>query len=115
VPIALGLAAIYGQSIYEIYSGRGEGYCDSLTGLIFFLLCGRIFQQKTHDRLAFDRDYKGFFPLAVVRKTATGEETVAISRLGVGDRLVLRNNELLPADAKLLEGEARIDYSFVTG
>ena len=67
VPIALGLAAIYGQSVFEVATGRGEGYCDSLTGLIFFLLCGRLFQRKTFDRLAFDRDYKGFFPLAVLR------------------------------------------------
>ncbi len=34
-----------------------------LCGLIFFLLCGRLFQKKTHERLTFDRDYKGFFPL----------------------------------------------------
>src|SRR5678815_2082362 len=30
-------------------------------------------------------------------------------------RLVLRNGELIPADARLLQGEACIDYSFVTG
>jgi len=115
VPIALGLAAIYGQSLFEVLAHRGPGYCDSLTGLIFFLLCGRLFQQKTHDRLTFDRDYKGFFPLAVIRKTAAGEESVAISRLQTGDRLILRHGELLPADARLTEGEACIDYSFVTG
>jgi hypothetical protein len=34
-------------------------------GLVFVLLCGRIFQQKTHDRLAFARDCKSFFPLSV--------------------------------------------------
>ena len=50
-------------------SGRGEGYLDSLAGLVFFLLCGRVFQQKTYDRLAFDRDYKCFFPLSVTRVT----------------------------------------------
>jgi len=115
VPIALGLAAIYAQSIYEVASGRGEGYCDSLTGLIFFLLCGRLFQRKTFDTLAFDRDYKGFFPLAVVRKTPAGEEPVAISQLAVGDRLLIRHGELVPADARLIMGEARVDYSFVTG
>lgn len=115
VPIALGLAALYGQSIFEIFSGRGEGYLDSLVGLIFFLLCGRAFQQKTHDRLAFDRDYKSFFPLSVTRKTADCEETVSLSQLAVGDRIVLRNGELIPADSRLLEGAALIDYSFVTG
>ena len=32
-----------------------------------------------------------------------------------GDRLLLRNGELIPADATLVEGSALIDYSFVTG
>lgn len=115
VPIALGLAALYAQSAFEIGTGHGEGYLDSLVGLVFFLLCGRLFQQKTHDRLAFDRDYKSFFPLSVIRKTAAGEESAALARLNVGDRLILRNGELIPADARLVEGAALIDYSFVTG
>ena len=115
VPIALGLAAIYGASIYQVAWQHGPGYGDSLCGLIFFLLCGRLFQKITHERLTFDRDYKEFFPLSVVRKTAAGEQTVAISRLQTGDRLILRNGELLPADARLLGGEACMDYSFVSG
>lgn len=115
VPIALGLAALYAQSAYEILGGHGEGYLDSLCGLVFFLLCGRVFQQKTHERLSFERDFKSFFPLSVMRKTQTGEESVALSNLAVGDRLILRNGELIPADAKLLGGPGFIDYSFVTG
>lgn len=115
VPIAAGLAALYAQSAAEILTRSGEGYLDSLAGLVFFLLCGRAFQQKTHDRLGFDRDYRGFFPLAAVRRTSAGEETVSISRLAVGDRLVIRHGELIPADAKLVSGPGLIDYSFVTG
>jgi Cu+-exporting ATPase len=115
VPIALGLAALYAQSIFEVLSGRGEGYADSLAGLVFFLLCGRAFQQKTHDRIVFDRDYRSFFPLSVVRKTEVGEESIALANLEVGDCLSLRNGELIPADSKLLTGAALIDYSFVTG
>ena len=115
VPITLGLTALYAQSSYEILSGRGEGYLDSLAGLIFFLLCGRIFQQKTQDRIAFDRDYRSFFPLSTTRKSACGEESVSISNLQTGDRLLLRNGELVPADSRLVSGRAFIDYSFVTG
>jgi len=137
VPIALGLAAIYGQSAFEILMNRGEGYCDSLTGLIFFLLCGRAFQQKTHERIAFDRDYKSFFPLSVTRRSSRreeahsqtpndqslltsaatngAEEQISLSQLQVGDRIILRNGELIPADATLASGAALIDYSFVTG
>ncbi len=115
VPIALGLASLYAASAVEVFSHRGPGYCDSLCGLIFFLLCGRVFQRKTHERLVFDRDYKGFFPLSVTRKTACGEECIPISRLEPGNHIILRNGELLPADARLIHGEAWIDYSFVTG
>ena len=115
VPIVIGLAAIYLTSAFEVVSHRGPGFCDSLCGLIFFLLCGRLFQKRTYDRLTFDRDYKGFFPLSVVLKNSGGETSVAISQLQTGDHLILRNGELLPADAKLVGGEAFLDYSFVTG
>ena len=115
VPIALGLAALYAQSAYEVVLGRGNGYLDSLAALVFFLLCGRVFQQKTHDRMAFDRNFKCFFPLSVTRLNEAGEESTAISNLRVGDRLRLRNGELIPADGRLLNGPAFIDYSFVTG
>ncbi len=115
LPIAAGLVALFAQSVWEILRGSGSGYLDSLCGLIFFLLCGRLFQQKTYDRLSFDRDYKSFFPLAVVRMAASGEETVALARLCVGDRLRLRHGELIPADARLLSGQGIVDYSFVTG
>ncbi len=115
VPIAAGLLALFLQSTYDVLTGAGVGYFDSLTGLLFFLLCGRLFQQKTFDRLAFDRDYKSLFPLSIIRKEGGRQEHVALSQLGVGDTLVLRHGELIPADATLMSGQAVIDYSFVTG
>ena len=115
VPIAAGIVALFGQSVFEVFTGRGEGYFDSLAGLLFFLLSGKLFQQKTYDRLAFDRDYKSFFPLSVARKVLKGEERIALSTLRVGDVLLIRNGVLIPADARLLSDSATIDYSFVTG
>ena len=126
VPIAAGIAALFVQSCYSVVTGRGEAYFDSLSGLLFFLLLGRLFQQKTYDRLAFDRDYKSFFPLSITRlggsrrdgapsASADIEERVSLAQLRVGDCLVVRNGELIPADAVLIDGPALIDYSFVTG
>ncbi|MEY4387002.1 MAG: hypothetical protein RLY20_2285 [Verrucomicrobiota bacterium] len=115
LPIAVGIVAIFAQSCYEVFSRTGEGYFDSLCGLIFFLLIGRWFQQKSYERLSFDRDYKAFFPLSVVRKNGNRDETVPISALNVGDHLLLRHGELIPADARIVSGEGVIDYSFVTG
>ncbi len=115
VPIAAGILVIFAKSAADVFSGHGVGYFDSFAGLLFFLLCGRIFQQKTYERLAFDRDFKSFFPLSVTRRSEDGERSVSLSEIKTGDRLVIRNGELIPADGKLTSGDALIDYSFVTG
>jgi len=115
-PIAVGIAAIFAWSAWEVATRTGHGYFDSLCGLIFFLLIGRWFQQKTYERLNFDRDYKSFFPLSVTRcRDDFAEETIPLSSIAVGDRLLIRHGELIPADARLIQGEGLMDYSFVTG
>lgn len=116
VPIALGIAVIFVRSVWDVVFDMGPGFFDSLTGLVFFLLLGRIFQQKTYAFLSFDRDYTSYFPLAVTRLGTDGsEENVPASEIGEGDRLLIRNNELIPVDGVLKSEGAAIDYSFVTG
>jgi len=44
IPVAIGLAALYGRSAFEVVTARGEGFMDSFTGLVLFLLVGRLFQ-----------------------------------------------------------------------
>ncbi|GAB4132638.1 MAG: heavy metal translocating P-type ATPase metal-binding domain-containing protein [Raineya sp.] len=114
-PLALGLVILLLRSIFEIAAGTGAGYIDTLAGLIFFLLLGKWFQQKTYDTLRYDRDFKSYFPVAVSVLTETGEKQVPVTSLQVGQRIRIRNQELIPADSILLKGEANIDYSFVTG
>lgn len=115
VPIALGIAAIFIRSSYEIISHTGPGYFDSGSGLIFFMLIGRWFQDYTFDALSFERDYKSYFPVAVATIKNGIEKTVAVNDLKVNDKILIRNNEIIPVDATLLKGGAHIDYSFVTG
>ncbi|GAA4445231.1 heavy metal translocating P-type ATPase metal-binding domain-containing protein [Pontibacter saemangeumensis] len=116
IPIATGLLALFCVSTFEIVSGSGPGYLDSFTGLVFFMLIGKYFQQKTYDTLSFDRDYTSYFPVSVTVLREQGEEeAVAVRNLKVGDRIRIRNQELIPADAMLLQGSALIDYSFVSG
>jgi Cu+-exporting ATPase len=115
VPIALGILALFGRSAYEIISTTGPGYMDSLTGLVFFLLIGKWYQSKTYQALSYERDYASYFPIAVTRINAGKEDSVALKDLQVGDKIIIRNQELIPADAILLKGAANVDYSFVTG
>jgi len=116
VPIALGILALFIRSTLEIIFDWGTGFFDSLTGLIFFLLVGKFFQQKTYSFLSFERDYKSYFPIAVTKITKDNkEETVQVYDIKRGDRLLVRNEELIPVDGILINGRAQIDYSFVTG
>jgi len=115
VPLALGAAVLFLRSVYEILSHSGAGYMDSLAGLIFFLLIGKWFQQRTYHHISFERDYKSYFPISARKKEGGIEQSVALDKLDAGDIILVRNGELIPADAILLRGEASIDYSFVTG
>ncbi|MDR1876158.1 MAG: heavy metal translocating P-type ATPase metal-binding domain-containing protein, partial [Flavobacteriaceae bacterium] len=67
LPIVIGIFALFFRSSYEAYTGISNGYFDSLCGLLFFMLLGKYFQQKTYKSLAFDRDYKSFYPIAVTK------------------------------------------------
>ena len=115
VPISLGILALLLRSSYEVLFQTGMGYFDSLAGLVFFLLIGRWFQNKTYARIAFDRDYKSYFPISATRIIGGKEESTPITELSAGDSILVRNRELIPADALLISHEAQIDYSFVTG
>ncbi|MGB5436802.1 MAG: heavy metal translocating P-type ATPase metal-binding domain-containing protein [Maribacter sp.] len=116
VPIALGILVLFLRSTVEIIFDLGPGFFDSLTGLIFFLLIGKFFQQKTYSFLSFERDYKSYFPIAVTRIAENGkEETVQVYDIERGNRLLIRNEELIPVDGILINGRGQIDYSFVTG
>jgi len=116
VPIALGILVLFVRSTVEIALDWGSGFFDSLTGLVFFLLLGKFFQQKTYSFLSFERDYKSYFPIAITRIDSKGnEESAQVYDIVRGDRLLIRNGELIPADGVLIRGEGHVDYSFVTG
>ncbi len=115
IPISIGISALFLRSVYEILLNIGPGFMDSFTGLVFLLLVGKVFQQKSFDSLSFERDYRSFFPSFVMKNTSRGEVSIPLSKLTVGDRIIVRNNEIIPADSILLKNNAQIDYSFVTG
>lgn len=115
LPITLGIIALFLQSSFEVFSGNGIGYMDSLAGLLFFLLIGKWYQGKTYQALSFERDYKSYFPVAVTRLDDGKEEIIPVKYLKPGDRILIRNNELIPADSVIVKGSGSIDYSFVTG
>ena len=115
IPIALGIVVMFVRSTVDIVMDYGSGFFDSLTGLIFFMLLGKMFQIKTYSFLSFERDFKSYFPIAVTRIMGQQEKNVPVYHIEKGNRLLIRNQELIPVDGILISASADIDYSFVTG
>ena len=115
IPIALGIIVMFVRSTVDIVMDYGSGFFDSLTGLVFFMLLGKMFQIKTYSFLSFERDFKSYFPIAITRIQGNSEESIPVYDIQKGDRLLIRNQELIPVDGILISETAEIDYSFVTG
>lgn len=114
-PLALGIAVMFVRSIVEVVTNSGPGWVDTLCGLIFFLLVGKWMQQRTYHHLSFERDYRSYFPVAVTILEDGRERPIPLDQLKKGHRMLIRSNEIIPADAILLKGNANVDFSFVTG
>jgi P-type Cu+ transporter len=114
-PLCLGLSMLFLRSLWEILTGSGPGYLDSFVGLVFFLLIGKWFQQRTWNFLSFERDYSSYFPVSATVLRNGKEEVLLLEKIQVGDEILVRNQEIIPSDGILKSNNALIDYSFVTG
>lgn len=115
VPMALGIIVMFVRSLVDIFIQDGQGYLDSMCGLVFFMLSGKLIQQTTFNFLSFERDYKSYFPIAVTKLEGKKEIPTQVYDIKEKDKILIRNQELIPVDAILLSEKAHIDYSFVTG
>lgn len=115
IPMALGIIVMFVRSLVDIFFQDGAGFLDSMCGLVFFMLSGKLIQQTTYNFLSFERDYKSYFPIAVTKIDQQKEIPIQVYEIEKGNQLLIRNEELIPVDAILLSDTAFIDYSFVTG
>lgn len=116
VPVALAIGVTFVRSMAEVITTSGGGYFDSMAGIVFFMLAGRLLQDKTYANLSFDRDYTDYFPMAATVITKDSKELpTPLAQLKPGDTIKVHHNELITTDGILVKGKALIDYSFVSG
>ncbi len=117
VPVALALAIAFGASVTNTLRGRGEIYFDSVTMFIFFLLAGRFVEMTVRQRnLSVTEALSRSLPSTVTRIAADGTpERVAPELIRQGDLLSIPKGAIIPVDSRMLEGNAVVDESLVTG
>lgn len=117
VPIAIAIAAIYGASALQALSFHGEVYFDSVTMLVFFLLCGRYLEMRARHRSVDSADALiHLTPSVAERRRADGRlEKVAVSDLQTDDRVQVAEGAHVPADGQLLSPKALLDESLLSG
>lgn len=121
VPVALGLTIAFLASTAATFDPTGpwgrEVWYDSVTMFVFFLLSGRLLEQRLRDRTAGALEaLVRALPASVDRLGAAGDwQRVPVHRLAVGDCIRVRAGEAFPADGRVEAGESRVDEALLTG
>lgn len=114
-PVSLAIIVCFVRSLIDILGNTGPGFLESMSGIVFFMLIGRLLQERTYGQLSFERDYTDYFPIAATVIADEEQVPTPLPKIKVNDTLLIHNNELVPADGIIVKGQAQIDYSFVTG
>ena len=119
VPVALGVGTAFVASVYSTFSGEGEVYYDSVTMFVFLLLLGRFLEMNARRRAgAAVEELVKLIPAVSTRLPAwplRDEEQVPVARLAVGDHVLVRPGETLPADGVVIEGDSAVSEAMLTG
>lgn len=117
VPVSLALLSAYGASAYATVINAGEVYFESVSMFTFLLLVGRYLELLAKQRaIATAANLVKLLPATAQREVAPGQfESVAVSKLNVGDVVQVLAGQTLPADGELLSHETEINESMLTG
>lgn len=117
VPISLALIMGAFLGLANLLRGINENYFDSLTALVFLLLLSRYFLNKIQDEGLSANDLNFFYEGNTVLKKDVDDQFVEIHPhfLKPGDIIKVSTNEMIPADGVIIEGDALINNSLLTG
>lgn len=121
LPVALGMGIAFGVSTLGTLDPGGpfgsEVYFDSFTMFVFFLLSGRLLEQRLRHRNAGLLDAAlNRLPQSVQRvENNGGLQPVALSDLRVGDTIHVLPGDIFAADGVVRRGYSQADESLLTG
>lgn len=116
VPVSLAIGLAYLASIWATVRGTGEVYFDSATMFTFFLLLGRFLEMTARHKAGQVADeLVKLIPATAHRRQGDDFEPVAVAELKLGDEVVIKPGEPIPADGVVVEGRSNVDEALLTG
>ena len=117
VPVSLGILVAFAGSLHASLTGLGEVYYDSVVMFVFFLLVSRYFELMARKRGAETAESLGqAMPVMATRLSADGSHVqVPVADLAVGDRVLVKPGETIPADGSIETGQSSVNEALLTG
>ncbi len=116
VPVSLAIGTAYIASVWATITGTGEVYFDSVTMFTFFLLLGRLLEMTARHKAGQVADeLVKLIPATAHRRIGNQLEAVAVADLAVGDEVVIKPGEPVPADGLVREGHSSVNEALLTG
>ncbi len=116
--ITIGSLTAYVYSTVNLFSGSIHLYYDTAAMLITLTLLGKTIEKKAKDSV--QKDLSIFFSLRPTKVKICSDNFprgryVAVEALKPGDVFMVEENEIIPADGRILDGSGTVDESSLTG
>ncbi len=121
VPVSLAIGSAYIASVWATFSNTGETYFDSVVMFTFFLLLGRFLEMGARHKAGQVADeLVRLLPetatrLDVDEKGKETQQTIVANELALGDRVLVKPGEIIPADGIIIDGKSSVNESMLTG
>jgi len=116
LPVSIAVAAAFAASAYATLAKSGEIYFDSVAMFVLFLSAARYLEMRARHRADDQAQALAtMLPETVTRVAAGLPEVVSRDRLRVGDVVLIRPGDVIPADGVVVSGTLAVDESMLTG
>ena len=118
LPVSVAILVAFGSSCLATWNAAGEIYFDSVVMFVFFLSASRYFEAMARQRCAASIEQMAqSLPLIATPLDSNGVALAVVpaATLAIGDRVLIRPGETVPADGVLLSGFSALDESLLSG
>ena len=116
VPVSIAILLAYFASVWSTVNQGPEIYFDSVCMFTFFLLTGRFFEMRARHRMTqAGNNLLDLMPSAATRYSPEGNEVIPASDILVGDLLIIKPGQQIPADGIVESGISAVDEAALTG